>query len=171
VRHALRDAGRCRILRLAGNQDVNPARVSRRTAFPANARSMSTTRTNRARRPPADADDPLHNVLEEFAELVAQRVAGRLDGLGRKPGTAEAPPDFCGEREIARRSGLSVRTLQGWRSRGVGPPAVRAGSRVLYPRVDFERWLAVKDGPRRSAGNRPATKAAAAGSRPRRTGS
>jgi predicted DNA-binding transcriptional regulator AlpA len=32
-------------------------------------------------------------------------------------------------------------TLYAWRHKGVGPPSVRAGRRVLYRRGDVERWL------------------------------
>lgn len=32
-------------------------------------------------------------------------------------------------------------TLYGWRHRGVGPPSVRPGRRVIYRRADVERWL------------------------------
>lgn len=32
-------------------------------------------------------------------------------------------------------------TLYGWRHRGIGPPSVRAGRKVLYRRSDVEGWL------------------------------
>jgi predicted DNA-binding transcriptional regulator AlpA len=33
-------------------------------------------------------------------------------------------------------------TLYAWRHKGIGPPSVRAGRRVLYRRSDVEKWLA-----------------------------
>lgn len=43
-------------------------------------------------------------------------------------------------REAARLLGLSRRTLEGWRSRGGGPPFRRFGRAVRYARVDLEAF-------------------------------
>ena len=40
---------------------------------------------------------------------------------------------------------LSPRTLEKWRSEGVGPPVVRMGRRVVYARRDVVRWLAEQE--------------------------
>jgi helix-turn-helix protein len=87
---------------------------------------------------------PVEDILTTLADAIAERVAQRLvlNGQERRPQTARPLPDFYSEAEVAKRSGLSVRTLQGWRQKGGGPPAVKAGRRVLYSRLDFEAWLA-----------------------------
>jgi len=36
---------------------------------------------------------------------------------------------------------LSIRTLQAWRMRGVGPPFVRAGRAIRYRRHDLLTWV------------------------------
>jgi predicted DNA-binding transcriptional regulator AlpA len=80
-------------------------------------------------------------LLETLAELVAERVVKLLDGRDRKPETTETLPDFYSETQLSKRCGISRRTLQKWRALGGGPPTVKAGSRVLYPRVDVDQWL------------------------------
>ena len=40
---------------------------------------------------------------------------------------------------------LSPRTLEKWRSEGVGPPVLRMGRRVAYARRDLVRWLAEQE--------------------------
>jgi hypothetical protein len=84
-------------------------------------------------------------LLGALADLIAERVAERLsmrerEGIGQR--AVEKPqPDFYGEIELARRIGLSRRTLQSWRQRGGGPLWVKAGRRVLYPRSDTEAFF------------------------------
>ena len=99
-------------------------------------------RTNGARR---EQKADLHGILAMLADLIAARVSDRLvegtDGVPRHVATPVNQPDFLTEPEAARRSSISVRTLQGWRGKGQGPRVVRAGRRVLYPRIDFESWL------------------------------
>ena len=46
------------------------------------------------------------------------------------------------QRDLARRLGLSPRTLEGWRWRGTGPRFVKAGGRVLYRLEDVEAFEA-----------------------------
>lgn len=45
------------------------------------------------------------------------------------------------EAQAADHLNLSVRTLQAWRSRGFGPPFIRAGRAVRYRRADLDRWI------------------------------
>ncbi len=45
-------------------------------------------------------------------------------------------------RAQAERLGLRPKTLDNWRSQGVGPPFYKIGSRVVYDDVDVDRWLA-----------------------------
>jgi Helix-turn-helix domain len=57
------------------------------------------------------------------------------------------------QRDLARRLGLSPRTLEGWRWRGTGPRFVKAGGRVLYRLEDveaFEETQLRQSTPRRS---------------------
>ena len=85
----------------------------------------------------------LDSVLDSLADLVAERVAQRLSTDLRAP-TSEPTlklPDFYSESDLAARSGLSPRTLQGWRLKGGGPQWVRCGRRVLYPRASADQFL------------------------------
>lgn len=45
------------------------------------------------------------------------------------------------EAEVAERTGLARPTLRTWRSRRIGPPAIRLGSRIMYDLAELERWL------------------------------
>lgn len=87
----------------------------------------------------------LHEILAGFADLIAERVAANLsetlDARSHPTSPSARQPDFLDEREAARRSSISVRTLQGWRGKGRGPRFVRAHRKVLYPRLEFETWL------------------------------
>ena len=62
--------------------------------------------------------------------------------------TREATHEACGtsellsQRQVAVRLGVSARTIEGWRARGVGPPFLRLSARaVRYRAVDLEQWL------------------------------
>ena len=48
---------------------------------------------------------------------------------------------YC-EREVATILGVSVKTVQGWRFRGGGPPSVKLAGVVRYPMDSFEAWIA-----------------------------
>lgn len=51
------------------------------------------------------------------------------------------PPIFLKEMDLARRWGLSVRTIQGHRFRGEGPPHVKlSGGAVRYRLEDVEAY-------------------------------
>ena len=45
------------------------------------------------------------------------------------------------ESEVAAARGVCVRTLRGERQRGEGPPFVRIGKAIYYPRDGFRQWL------------------------------
>jgi hypothetical protein len=83
------------------------------------------------------------DLLDTIADAVAERVACKLGDLLReshaKP-TQEASR-YLSERAVAERLGISVRTLQGWRSVGRGPEFQKAGRRVLYPADGLQRFL------------------------------
>ncbi|MGC2941962.1 helix-turn-helix transcriptional regulator [Brevibacterium sp. FAM 24638] len=37
---------------------------------------------------------------------------------------------------------ITTGTLANWRATGTGPPFIRIGGRILYRRVDLDRWAA-----------------------------
>jgi predicted DNA-binding transcriptional regulator AlpA len=51
------------------------------------------------------------------------------------------PDELLTEREVAALLKLSVRTLQSWRTRKVGPPVVRVGRSIRYRRGSLMDWL------------------------------
>jgi hypothetical protein len=54
---------------------------------------------------------------------------------------------FYSERELAIYSGISARTLQGWRLRSQGPPWRKfCGSSVRYDLKAFDAWTASQPG-------------------------
>lgn len=80
-------------------------------------------------------------LIEPLAERLAQHLALDMERNARTELT-ESKPDFLSEAALAKRSGISCRTLQGWRARGGGPRWVKVGRRVLYPRLDADAFLA-----------------------------
>lgn len=58
------------------------------------------------------------------------------------------PDDFYTEPEVAAILRRSVKTLQNWRVAGDGPPVFKIGrsDAALYPRAEFESWVASKIG-------------------------
>lgn len=84
--------------------------------------------------------------LEDVAELAADKVISRIDDRVRQLVAdalgGGAAGTFLSTREVAAETGLSVATLENWRTRGIGPQWVKAGSRrVLYRRDELDRWL------------------------------
>ncbi|MGH7308766.1 MAG: helix-turn-helix transcriptional regulator [Candidatus Rokuibacteriota bacterium] len=66
------------------------------------------------------------------------RLSGPSDGKHEEAATGE----LLSQRQVALRLGISTRTLEGWRARGVGPPFLRLSARaVRYRSVDLEQWL------------------------------
>ncbi len=49
--------------------------------------------------------------------------------------------EFLSEREVAKRIGLSLASLQRRRMAGDGPEYARIGGRLLYRWDDVERWF------------------------------
>jgi hypothetical protein len=45
-------------------------------------------------------------------------------------------------RELAERYGLAVGTLRNWRSLGIGPRAIKVGSKPRYPQSEVAAWEA-----------------------------
>lgn len=44
--------------------------------------------------------------------------------------------------QLARRLGVTVRTLERWRTEGEGPPFLKVGRGVRYDEADLAAWLA-----------------------------
>lgn len=62
------------------------------------------------------------------------------------------PRKYLDEAALARRLGVSRRTLQRWRAEGGGPPYVRLGSRrVAYDEAASDAWAASRSFASRAA--------------------
>ena len=59
--------------------------------------------------------------------------------------------------EAARRLGFARRTLENWRSLGVGPKAYRVGRAVRYDVADLEAWIAAQRVPHERTAERSAS--------------
>lgn len=46
---------------------------------------------------------------------------------------------FFTQKEVSDRWRISIRTLEGWRYRGIGPDYTKIGARILYPIEAIER--------------------------------
>jgi predicted DNA-binding transcriptional regulator AlpA len=56
--------------------------------------------------------------------------------------TRNEPPLLHSEAEVEALTGISKKTLQGWRLRGIGPRWIRAGQRLIrYPSSSLRQWL------------------------------
>lgn len=73
-------------------------------------------------------------------------------GTSRQEGRdSGSTTELLSQREVAMRLGVSARTVEGWRARGVGPPYLRLSARaVRYRSSDLEQWL-----DRRRVGDEP----------------
>jgi Helix-turn-helix domain len=49
--------------------------------------------------------------------------------------------DYLPEGDAAKAIGRSHRTLRNWRRTRAGPPFVKIGNLILYPRGGFRDWL------------------------------
>jgi hypothetical protein len=72
-----------------------------------------------------------------------------------EPQLAVSNESFLSEIDVAQRLGLSVKALQGWRARRVGPPFLKLGAgpraRVRYRLADLLAWETrqrIEPGPR-----------------------
>ncbi len=50
-------------------------------------------------------------------------------------------PGYSTEAEKAEQLGKTVRTLQYWRQKRIGPPFVKLGNTILYPDDESDKWL------------------------------
>lgn len=93
--------------------------------------------------------DPL---LDEITSAIAERVAAKLSEHATREQPQEREPAFLSEVELARRTGISRRTLQGWRAQGRGPRFVKLGRRCLYPLPELQDLLRARSA---LSGSRP----------------
>lgn len=76
---------------------------------------------------------------EELIEKLAGRVAGRL---GSVPAAKKLNDNrYVREKEAAISLGMSVFTLQSWRSKGTGPSFTKVGSMVMYSVKELQRFM------------------------------
>lgn len=65
-----------------------------------------------------------------------------MQAMGDEEGRTLLRPD-----DAARRLGLTVRTLELWRRRGIGPRWLKLTSRVVrYPADALDEWIAAQHG-------------------------
>ena len=50
-------------------------------------------------------------------------------------------PEYLTTEQVARLTGIPVKTLEGYRRRGMGPPYVKIGRRILYPISGVREWM------------------------------
>jgi predicted DNA-binding transcriptional regulator AlpA len=81
------------------------------------------------------------SVEEELIERLAGRVAARLGTL--PAAKKQIGNRYVREKEAAAFLGVSVSTLQGWRSRvtGGGPPVTKVGGMVMYSVTELEQFM------------------------------
>lgn len=68
---------------------------------------------------------------------------GPLSIVERPTGSAASTgmPGAMNDMELAQRLGISRKTLQKWRSLGMGPPYLKLGSKVVYRAEDIEAYI------------------------------
>lgn len=52
--------------------------------------------------------------------------------------------DYLAPQDIADDLGISVETVYGWFSKGIGPDRIKVGRHSRTPRPSYERWLAAR---------------------------
>ena len=68
-----------------------------------------------------------------------RRTATQVASL---PSVATEPSAFLDEKQLCAELGISPVTATKWRRKAKGPPFVRVGRLIRYPRETFDRWLA-----------------------------
>lgn len=57
------------------------------------------------------------------------------------PSQRQPADDWLNSQELADWLKVPKRTVEGWRSRGTGPPACKVGAAVRYLRADVMEWI------------------------------
>ena len=73
--------------------------------------------------------------IDRHADLLAEALARTIDGMPYDPLSLETPV------RVSALTGYSTMTLAIWRTRGEGPPYVRIGRTIRYPRDKLIGWL------------------------------
>lgn len=55
--------------------------------------------------------------------------------------TTTSAPGALDTADAAQYTGIARATLKKWRTTGVGPPYVRAGTKIVYLIEDLDQWL------------------------------
>src|ERR1019366_7802429 len=86
---------------------------------------------------------------EAFMERVAERVVTRL--RARPNAQVQSESRYVREKEAAAFLGISVFTLQSWRSRGEpsSPPFTKVGGMVMYSMKELEQFMELRTVERR----------------------
>ena len=85
----------------------------------------------------------LEVLLDAIADAITARVAERLPKAAPVAVRAkDEPARWLTQKEAADYLGVTVKALQGWRSKGEGPAAVKITRRALrYAREDLDRFM------------------------------
>ena len=76
---------------------------------------------------------------EELIEKIAGSADARLGAVSAMP--KQIGNRYVREKEAAAFLGMSVFTLQSWRSKGAGPSFTKVGRMVAYPVKELERFM------------------------------
>jgi predicted DNA-binding transcriptional regulator AlpA len=88
----------------------------------------------------------LNDVLRTtIREIVREELASAVANLRAelRPANANEPDEYVDDKTLAKTIGMSLETVQQWRTRDEGPPFVRVGPRcVRYRASDVREWMA-----------------------------
>ncbi|MDR2161533.1 MAG: helix-turn-helix domain-containing protein [Desulfovibrio sp.] len=76
---------------------------------------------------------------KELSMVVVEALHSVLDAPGF---LMPSKKRLLSAKEIGQEFGISRRTLESWRSRGIGPEYTIVGGRAMYDRVAFEKFVA-----------------------------
>lgn len=48
--------------------------------------------------------------------------------------------NFLTPKQVAAEVAVTEETLLSWRKKGLGPPFIRRGQRILYPKLAYTEW-------------------------------
>ena len=87
-------------------------------------------------------NDALHTTIRDIVrEELAAAISSVRAELAR-PANSNAPDEYVDDKALAKMIGMSLETVQQWRTRGEGPPFVKVGPRcVRYRTGDVRDWM------------------------------
>jgi len=91
--------------------------------------------------------DPfLSQLAEQLAPHLAEHLRPLLTELLAQSATPQsktaAAPEYLNTKQCAAYLGMSVSSMEGWRTRGVGPAFSRIGTSVRYAKSDVDAFVA-----------------------------